>query len=147
MESPGTGTTGARHAMSAPDPARRTTPDIVAEQIDKLVRLFPECVTEDAGGSRRIDFDRLGQPSATSTRSPAAMPTPLPGPASRRPSARSRPPAPPSTHLSIHDSLAPKEIDALPLDAEIGFICQDAGHTSPVGMKRSRWDNATRFRP
>ncbi len=59
MESPVTGTTGARHAMSAPDPARRTTPDIVAEQIDKLVRLFPECVTEDAGGSRRIDFDRL----------------------------------------------------------------------------------------
>ncbi len=45
--------------MTAPHPVRKTTPDFVAEQIDKLARLFPECVTEDAGGSRRIDFDRL----------------------------------------------------------------------------------------
>lgn len=45
--------------MTAPGPVRKTTPDFVAEQIEKLWHFFPECVTEDAGGSRRIDFDRL----------------------------------------------------------------------------------------
>ncbi len=44
--------------MTAPDPARKTTPDIVAEQIEKVARLFPECVTEGEGGAR-VDFDRL----------------------------------------------------------------------------------------
>ncbi len=37
----------------------RTTPDVVAEQIERLGSLFPECITGDASGSRRIDFDRL----------------------------------------------------------------------------------------
>ena len=44
--------------MSGPDLLSKTTPDIVAEQIEKLRRLFPEVITEGEGGPC-IDFDRL----------------------------------------------------------------------------------------
>jgi adenine-specific DNA-methyltransferase len=41
-----------------PDPLPKTTPDITDEQIEKLKRIFPECVTEDGHGPA-IDFDLL----------------------------------------------------------------------------------------
>ena len=41
------------------------TPDLTAQNVDKLAQLFPNCVTEsrDAGGKliRAIDFDQLRQ--------------------------------------------------------------------------------------
>ena len=44
--------------MNEPRPVAKLTPDIVAEQLDKLKRLFPEAITEGEGGPR-VDFDRL----------------------------------------------------------------------------------------
>jgi adenine-specific DNA-methyltransferase len=41
-----------------PDPLPKTTPDVTHEQIEKLKRIFPECVTEDGDGAA-IDFERL----------------------------------------------------------------------------------------
>ncbi|MEA3310105.1 MAG: hypothetical protein U9Q70_11435 [Chloroflexota bacterium] len=35
-------------------PISKTTPDLAAEQVEKLKMLFPECVIEG-----RVDFDRL----------------------------------------------------------------------------------------
>jgi len=37
-----------------PEPLPKTTPDIVQEQIERLMRIFPECVKEG-----KVDFDRL----------------------------------------------------------------------------------------
>ena len=41
------------------DPVPKTTPDVVEDQIERLRRLFPECITEDDEGAVRVDFDRL----------------------------------------------------------------------------------------
>jgi adenine-specific DNA-methyltransferase len=46
--------------MSTIDKLDLQTPDFVSQNIEKLVALFPHCVTETAEG-KRIDFDLLQQ--------------------------------------------------------------------------------------
>ena len=61
--------------MPTPEFVHKVTPDIVAEQIEKLRRLFPVVITEDEGGPR-VDFGRL---RATLGDHPLAASTPAAG--------------------------------------------------------------------